>query len=243
VADEVDDLLTPDSVGRMRPDVVVSCGDLPFDYLEYLVTIAGVPLLYVPGNHDGRVSRTRSSVGVVQPGAGGVGLGPAWDRPPDAEQRPAGPGGCTNLDGGVVRVKGIRFAGLGGSIRYKPGPNQYTQAEMRRRALRLELRAAMRPARVCRRIDVLVTHAPPLGVGDGDDPCHEGFSAFHRLTRALRPALVVHGHIHPYGRAKPDRWLEGARVVNAVPTRLIEVEAPRETVRADGPAVHVPEGP
>jgi hypothetical protein len=33
-------------------DMVVSCGDLPANYLEFVVTALNVPLLYVPGNHD-----------------------------------------------------------------------------------------------------------------------------------------------------------------------------------------------
>lgn len=35
-------------------DLIVSCGDLPAYYLEYIVTMANIPLLYVRGNHDGR---------------------------------------------------------------------------------------------------------------------------------------------------------------------------------------------
>lgn len=33
-------------------ELVVSCGDLPAAYLEHIVTLANVPLLYVRGNHD-----------------------------------------------------------------------------------------------------------------------------------------------------------------------------------------------
>ncbi|MBM6675468.1 metallophosphoesterase family protein [Olsenella uli] len=33
-------------------DLIVSCGDLPATYLEHIVTLANVPLLYVWGNHD-----------------------------------------------------------------------------------------------------------------------------------------------------------------------------------------------
>lgn len=33
-------------------DLIVSCGDLPAVYLEHIVTLANVPLLYVQGNHD-----------------------------------------------------------------------------------------------------------------------------------------------------------------------------------------------
>ena len=33
-------------------DLILACGDLPKAYLEFLVTMANRPLLYVPGNHD-----------------------------------------------------------------------------------------------------------------------------------------------------------------------------------------------
>ena len=33
-------------------DLILACGDLSRAYLEFLVTMAGCPLLYVPGNHD-----------------------------------------------------------------------------------------------------------------------------------------------------------------------------------------------
>lgn len=33
-------------------DAIISCGDLPPDYLTFLVTMGNVPLFYVPGNHD-----------------------------------------------------------------------------------------------------------------------------------------------------------------------------------------------
>ena len=33
-------------------DLILACGDLPREYLEFLVTMANRPLLYVPGNHD-----------------------------------------------------------------------------------------------------------------------------------------------------------------------------------------------
>ena len=33
-------------------DLILSCGDLKKEYLEFLVTMTGKPLLYIPGNHD-----------------------------------------------------------------------------------------------------------------------------------------------------------------------------------------------
>lgn len=35
-------------------DLIIACGDLDTDYLEFLVTMANCPLFYVHGNHDDR---------------------------------------------------------------------------------------------------------------------------------------------------------------------------------------------
>ncbi len=214
LADEVNEALyVPENLTRTAPDMVVSCGDLPFEYLEYVVTMLNVPLLYVPGNHDPEL--------IPRPRPDRVLLPVPFIRtvePPGTS--PPGPEGCKNVDGRVEDVRGLRIGGLGGSIRYREGPNQYTQAHMRRRARRLARRARRRGD-----LDVLVTHAPPLGVGDEDDRAHQGFAAFHRLARRFRLRLLIHGHIHPYGGRRPDRRMGETVVVNAVPSRIVEVGA------------------
>lgn len=35
-------------------DLIISCGDLPPEYLSFFVTLCNVPLLYVRGNHDNK---------------------------------------------------------------------------------------------------------------------------------------------------------------------------------------------
>lgn len=40
----------PEKLGN--PDLIISCGDLKPEYLEFLVTMAHCPLLYIHGNHD-----------------------------------------------------------------------------------------------------------------------------------------------------------------------------------------------
>jgi predicted phosphodiesterase len=208
VADEVEPALYGDKLQRLRPDLVISCGDLPFEYLENLVTRAAVPLVYVPGNHDQEASRTAVDAG-------------GWLSPVPRPTDPIpGPQGCDSADGRLVDAAGLRIAGLGGSVRYKPGPNQYTQGEMRLRALALEARARLRFGRG---IDVIVTHAPPLDLGDAGDPAHRGFASFHRLVARLRPRLLLHGHVHPVHKRAEDRRIGPTLVVNAIPYRLLEL--------------------
>jgi uncharacterized RDD family membrane protein YckC len=53
----------PDVTGA-KPDLVVSCGDLPWDDLERIVDVANVPLVYVPGNHDPALVSRSSHVAI-----------------------------------------------------------------------------------------------------------------------------------------------------------------------------------
>jgi uncharacterized protein len=125
------------------------------------------------------------------------------------------------IDGRVVREKGLLIAGLEGSIRYSDGPHQYTERQMmgKVRALRLRLRL--------RHPDILITHGPPAGVNEGTDAPHHGLQAVRRAVEWMRPRLLLHGHVHPYGReVRREGQLGETRVINVVGHRLIEL-APR----------------
>jgi Icc-related predicted phosphoesterase len=182
-------------VRDLQVDLVLAAGDLPWDYLESLVSLLDAPAAYVPGNHDPRT-------------------GP-------------GPRGLVDVDGHILSIGGLRVAGLGGCVRYNDGPHQYTQSEYDKRARRL-----LREARDTEDVDVLLTHAPPLGLGDEpDDPCHVGISALNGVLETLRPTWHLHGHIHPYGMHKPDRQVGPTTIRNVIPWQLIDIE-PRAAANA-----------
>jgi Icc-related predicted phosphoesterase len=60
---------------------------------------------------------------------------------------------------------------------------------------------------------------------DPQDPVHQGFECFHRLIRALQPALFLHGHVHP-GPEGPEHQVGSTRVVNVFGHRLLEIDEP-----------------
>jgi len=101
------------------------------------------------------------------------------------------------IDGRVVKEKGLVIAGLEGSIRYSDGPHQYSERQMMFKVLALRLRLGRR------RPDILITHGPPAGVNEGADGPHRGLNAVRRAVEWMRPRLLLHGHVHPYGRVIP----------------------------------------
>ena len=222
IADEVDRRLNIRHLRDLEPDIVVSCGDLPWDHLEFVVSVVNKPLVWVPGNHD-PIPRRRDRAPAGVAGAGG----PVVILPDFEEQwrPPPGPMGCSPLDDQIVDVKGVRFAGLGGSIRYTEGHHQYTDAEMARRVRKLAGKTRRKRLRDRKGVDVFVTHSPPRGLGDQTDPPHRGFTSFHTALERLQPRLMLHGHIHPFGIDRPDREIGRTRIVNVVPYKILEIDS------------------
>jgi Icc-related predicted phosphoesterase len=101
------------------------------------------------------------------------------------------PDGCVCIEDKIYVHQGIRILGLGGSMRYTDGSNQYTELDMRMRVAKLRLSILRH-----RGFDILVTHAPAYQINDGRDLPHQGFRTFVNLIDRYRPKYFLHGHVH-----------------------------------------------
>lgn len=130
------------------------------------------------------------------------------------------PEGCICIEDRVFEYKGVRFLGLGGSNRYKPGVNQYTEKQMAKRIRKLRWKLFRSKG-----FDVLVTHSPAKGFHDDVDECHKGFDAFYGLIDKYKPKYFVHGHVHlNYGRQFVREDMIGeTKVINAFEKYIIEI--------------------
>ncbi len=183
-------------------ELVLSCGDLPFSYLEFIVTMLNVPLYYVLGNH----------------------CPPVRESAPCIARRPP-PGGGVNLDNRVLHAHGLILAGLQGSMRYNARPyHQYSESQMTHKVLKLIPALLYHRLRYGRYLDVLVTHAPPHGIHDGPDLAHRGFRIFRWFMRRFRPRYLIHGHKHVYDprEATETRYYD-TWVVNAYGFKRLEI--------------------
>jgi Icc-related predicted phosphoesterase len=179
ISDRVDEVLYSTAIRRALGDVdlVLSCGDLPHYYLEFILTMLGGPLFYVAGNHANEIQ-------------GMYDVKEKWEYPEGGE----------SLDGRAVRCRGLLLAGLEGSNRYSDAPYfQYTQGEMTAKMWHLAPWLVINKLLYGRYLDILITHAPPYGIHDRPDPCHTGFRAFLTLMNLFRPQYLIHGHVHLYG--------------------------------------------
>lgn len=130
------------------------------------------------------------------------------------------PEGCDCIDDRLVIYNGVRILGLGGSPWYRPGKYQYTDQEMRHRIRKLRYLLWKHGG-----VDIVVTHAPPLGVGDLEDRAHRGFEALLELLDKYHPQYLLHGHVHL--RYSADRIREctygSTRVINVCERYVLEL--------------------
>ncbi|MBQ2896485.1 MAG: metallophosphoesterase [Oscillospiraceae bacterium] len=134
-------------------------------------------------------------------------------------QRP--PEGCDCIEDELVKIHGLRILGLGGSVDYNGGAHQYSERQMQRRIRRL--RGKLRRAGG---VDIVLTHSPARGLGDGDDYAHRGFRCFTELIERYEPRYFIHSHVHmDYGWRVP-RCMEYGKttVINAYDRYELEIQ-------------------
>ncbi len=208
VSDRVEPQLYQNSVKEwLGPiDLVISCGDLPAYYLDFLISTLDVPLVHVLGNH--------------------------CYVPHDAQKRcdPDAYPGARNLHKRVEAIEvgeggaPLLVAGLDGSPWYNGGPHQYTETQAALSLSSLVPRLMLNKAQWGRYLDIMVTHAPPRGIHDNGDRAHRGFQSLLPFLQRFRPALLLHGHTHRYDPtlAVQTRY-KGTEIINVYGHLLLEL--------------------
>lgn len=204
VSDVVVDRYYTAKIRKLLPDIdlIVSCGDLPYYYLEFMLDMLNVPLFFVHGNHDPEIE-----------------ISAHGDR--------QYPWGAVNMHQNFVMHKGLIFFGLEGSVRYSSSLHQYTQGEMWWEVIRAVPRLIYNKIRYGRALDVFVSHSPAWQLGDAEDRAHIGFKAFRWLLEVFEPKYHLHGHIHIYDRndCVPIKY-KNTMIINTCSFRKINIDVP-----------------
>ena len=193
-------------------DIAFGCGDLPYYYLEYIISSLDIPLYYVRGNHSSKIE-----------------IGDHGDR--------TDPWGAIDLHRQVKRdpETNLLLAGIEGSLRYNYGSHQYSQVEMWNMVFGLAPALYLNRVRYGRYLDIFICHAPPWKIHDKEDLPHRGIKAFNWLIKVFQPAYCLHGHIHVYRSDTVTETVVGAtHVVNVYGYRdlKLDLKASERPVRA-----------
>lgn len=216
VTDEADPRIYSETLRERMGHVafVISCGDLPVSYLEFITDSLNRPLYYVHGNHENRCGEGRTCV----------------------------PGGAIDISGKVITDPGtgLILAGIPGCLRYEDDQvGHYAEWQVGLMAHKMSPRLHVNRARQGRALDLLVSHAPPRDVNDRTDPAHRGFETLRGFLTKWSPRYHMHGHIHLYDRSQPHQQrFHDTDVINVYPYRLLEIEPAPSAIGSAREAVH-----
>ncbi len=187
ISDQIDPLVYSSSIKERFEDVdiILSAGDLPMEYIDFVVSSLNKPAFFIFGNHNLKDFLR-------------------FHGRPHQRSEHAEVGVATHLSGAayvgfkILKEKNLLIAGASGSLRYNNGPNQYTDRQMFFKLLAMIPHLIFNKIRYGRYLDIFLTHAPPEGIHDKEDPCHRGFKSYIWFIRTFKPRYFIHGHIHLY---------------------------------------------
>ena len=211
ISDQIDTLVYSSQIKERFADIdlILAAGDLPLDYLDFIISNLNKPLFFIFGNHHTEELRNYKKM---------------WDTPLFYEVKEYLGCGAIHVGTKVKKEGDLIVAGFGGCMRYNNGPNQLTNFEMYIEILKIIPRLLWNRIVHGRFLDVLLTHAPPKGIHDKNDKCHIGFKSFLWFMKVFKPKYLVHGHIHLYdlNDIRSTKWNE-TTVINAFNHYIIDL--------------------
>jgi Icc-related predicted phosphoesterase len=184
------------------------------DYLGFIASTFNKPVVFVFGNHNLKeLNLFRRSHGPAAP---------TGQEEPRVFRNYFG---STYAGDRVLKVNNILIAGLGGSVYYNGGENQFHERQMWWKAVRLIPRLVLNKLVHGRYLDILLTHSPPRGIHDADDLPHRGFETFRWFVKRFKPRYLLHGHIHLYDKnEKRLTRFEQTDVINVYDHYVLEYQ-------------------
>ncbi|MBQ0002529.1 MAG: metallophosphoesterase [Treponema sp.] len=226
VSDQIDPFIYNYAIKDLFKDVecVLCAGDLPMDYIDFIVSTLNKPTYFIFGNHNLKeynfyhayLPKDRQTTSTEYHSCGAIYAGfkvitdknLKWTNPKNNRQTP------------------LLIAGVSGSLDYNHGLNQFTEAQMNLKLLKMIPRLFLNKIIYGRYLDVFLTHATPRHVHDHEDNCHKGFRCFNKFIKHFKPAYMVHGHIHLYDPNEPRISVyEKSIIVNAYGHYVIDLPA------------------
>lgn len=200
VSDYVDPLIYNQNVKETFSDIdlILCAGDLPMDYVDFIVSVFNKPTYFVFGNHNLNDfhfyhKEAKLTSGKFMPDFSSHGHGATYLGFKIFENHQ-----LTYIDSVTHRPTPLLIAGTSGTVRYNNGLAQYSDFEMKLKLLKLVPRLIINKIKYGRYLDIFMTHASPRHIHDHEDQCHIGFDCYNWFLKKFKPAIMVHGHIHLY---------------------------------------------
>ncbi|MCB4791777.1 MAG: metallophosphoesterase [Elusimicrobia bacterium] len=194
-------------------NVIISCGDLDKQYIEFLVDGLNKDLFFVCGNHDiefGKIYDEKDDI---------------WNDEPNYSIA-----GKYDLHGKIEHYKNYYLVGFGGCLWYGGNSNEYKENEMAKIVAKVKRKLKWNQikdklAGRAKKDLIVISHAPVYRVHDTHDTTHTGFKCFGDFIKNVSPLLWIHGHVHLDDVHKNQvTFIDKTTVVNAYCYKYINIK-------------------
>jgi Icc-related predicted phosphoesterase len=179
-------------------ELLVSCGDMPCHYLDFIGSVLTLPLFFVRGNHD---------TNYVPPDPGGDNMHLRFK---------------TYRGYTFAGLEGSILYSRTGAVQYTETEMLVRVLRMMPRFLLRRARCGFGVDVMITHSPPRGVHDIP------DDYAHRGFRSFLYLIRWARPKYLIHGHVDTWDNRRTWRTMvDGTAVININPCTVLDLSQPQ----------------
>ncbi len=197
-------------------DLVISAGDLPMEYLDFIQSSLERPVLFVFGGHS------LKALTHYHPEMS--------DKKTDASTKFKKNNKFKSEKADYIGFKArkigeLLIAGISGTKKQKDGKNEFSETQMRKKLFMLSFRLILNKLKYGRCLDILVSHTPPVINDETPDFEKKGYKCFALFLKIFKPKYMLHGSIHLHTDSK-SRFFDfnKTRIINVYDKYILEVE-------------------
>lgn len=210
VSDQIDPVIYSKDIKTRYADtdVIISAGDLPIEYLDFIQSSLNKPLFFVFGGHYLK-ALTHYHPEMAEKIKN-------EDKNTFKKNNPFKSKNGTYIGFKTCTCGNLLIAGISGTKKQNDGKNQFTEKQMERKLLALLPSLIKNKIKYGRYLDILVSHAPIAS--------ENGFKCFERFAKIFKPKYWLHGNVHIHN-SKTERktTLEETEVINVYSRHVLEI--------------------
>jgi len=218
ISDQIDPVIYSKNIKNKYGDVdfIISAGDLPIEYLDFVQTSLDKPLYFVFGSHHLKALTHYHPEMAEKQKEGEVNIFSKGNSRKSNKGIYIGFKSC--------KYENIIIAGISGAKKHNDGKNQFTEKQMKRKLSKMIPALFLNKLRYGRYLDILVTHSPPFINGEKDENKQECFECFTKFINFFKPKYLVHGQVHIYDpqQSRSSKYRQ-TEVINAYSRQILEV--------------------
>lgn len=219
MSDQIDPVIYSKNIKEKYGDVdfIISAGDLPIEYLDFVQNALNKPLFFVFGSHHLKALTHYHPEMAEKTKEGEINIFKK------SNNRKSNRG--TYIGFRSYKYENIIIAGISGAKKHNDGKNQFTEKQMKRKLSRMIPQLLLNKIKYGRYMDILVTYSPPLIDEKKEESKQDSFECFTKFINFFKPKYLIHGQVHIYGpeQSRTSRYGE-TEVINAYSRHLLELQ-------------------